>query len=63
MPGILDTVSRPKDNNTERVDWWLITSLFKIGATTPGETVQFIFLQPNGTNGTLEQAFHGVYTR
>ena len=29
------------------------------GDTTPAATVQFIFLQPNGTNATLEQGFAG----
>jgi hypothetical protein len=29
------------------------------GATTRAVTVQFIFLQPNGTNATLEQGFAG----
>ena len=27
------------------------------GSTTPSETVQYIFLQPNGTNATLEAGF------
>lgn len=29
------------------------------GATTPSETVMFIFFQPNGTNATLDQGFAG----
>lgn len=31
------------------------------GSTTFAENVQFIFLQPNGTNATLQEAFSGFY--
>lgn len=31
------------------------------GSTTFAENVQFIFLQPNGTNATLQEAFAGFY--